>query len=95
MTNNLGTESSKKAKEYSATEARQKFSELFDEAVYNGPVYVVRRKHRVALIDAELLNQLTELQAAIDSKEAVAALEEYNDKGGIKLSRLKEELGID
>lgn len=80
---------------YSATEARNKFSEVFDEAMLQGTVFVERRKRKVAIIPVELYDALMSLQAADDLKAAQEALEDYKNRGGTTLTDLIEELGLD
>jgi prevent-host-death family protein len=80
---------------YTVTEARQKFSEVLDTALFKGPVVIKRRNSAVAVISYDLLTALTELEAKSDAKLAEAALREYEAKGGYTLKEIKDELGID
>lgn len=80
---------------YTASEARKNLSEVINTAIYKGPVVITRGKHSVAVIPLELLRILTELEAKSDVSEAKTALLEFEERGGISLDALKNELGID
>tara|TARA_R110000744_G_scaffold125730_15_gene231916 strand:- start:66238 stop:66609 length:372 start_codon:yes stop_codon:yes gene_type:complete len=94
MNNNTSRGSVANKKTYQATEARQNFSEIIDEAVHNGPVYVQRRRHRVVIICEEQFDELISREAAHDAEAADAALKDYLKNGGISLKDLKDELGL-
>jgi prevent-host-death family protein len=79
---------------YTATEARDKFADIFDAAIHEGPVFVTRRSKTVAIISADLLRVLTEVEAFMDNKKARDALREFLAEGGTPLEKIKEELGI-
>jgi prevent-host-death family protein len=77
------------------TEARQRLSDVIDEARrLHEPVYLHRRgKRLVAVIDAEDLDRLIELaEDARDIAEARAALEEEGES--IPWDEVKAELGL-
>lgn len=80
---------------YSATEARNKFADIFNEAHYGKPVVIDRNGKKVAVVSMELLERLAELEACIDSKDAQTALEEFRQSGGRSMKDLEAELGID
>lgn len=80
---------------YTASEARTKFSEIINKAIYKGPVVITRGEDAVAVVPIALLNILMELEVKSDTSEAKKALKEYREKGGISLEALKKELGID
>lgn len=83
-------------KTYTATEARNNFSEIINEAIYKGPVFVKRnKKQKVAIISEELFRILTELEALLDSGDAKEAFEEFLKRGGVTLDQIEEELGVD
>ena len=82
-------------KVYSATEARNHLGDLINEALYQGPVFVRKHKHEVAIISADLFRTLTEAEALLESEEAKKAFEEFVAKGGVTLDELKEELDLD
>lgn len=82
-------------KTYKATEARQNFSEIIDKAVHDGPVFVERRRQRVVILRAEHFDELVSREAHRDANAADEALRDYLKNGGVPLSQLKEELGLD
>ncbi|MBZ0163414.1 MAG: type II toxin-antitoxin system prevent-host-death family antitoxin [Notoacmeibacter sp.] len=82
-------------KEFTASEARGKFSEVFDAAFHEGPVIIRKHSKSVAMVRLELLEALAELEAQIDEERAESALSEFLREGGTKMSDLKKELGID
>ena len=79
----------------SAGEARERFSEIVNEAAY-GSTRTVLTKHKravaavVPIADLELLQAL---EAMIDLKEAKAAIEEARQRGTKPLAQLLAELG--
>jgi len=81
--------------QFSASEARKKFSDVFNLAVYKGPVLITKGDKKVAVVNAELLRLLTEKVAARDLEAARNALRDYEAKGGTSLEQLKKELGIE
>lgn len=89
------TRMSAKRKEFTATEARSNFSEVFDAAFHEGPVIIRKNSKKVALVNLELLQMLAEFEESVDSKKADKALAEFLKDGGTPLKDLKKELGID
>ena len=80
---------------YNATEARNAFSELLEEAFYRGPVFVKRRKKVAVLISQEDYDRLIALETEKDIEDAQAALEDFKARGGISMNELMKDLGID
>jgi prevent-host-death family protein len=80
---------------YTASEARERLSEILDKAHYRGPVVIRRRNQAFAVIPYELLVLLTTIEAECDIKEAKKALAEYHEKGGYTLKQIKDELGME
>ena len=83
---------------YSATEAREKFSDIFDAAHFGQRVVVRKRGREVAVVPVEVLRQLerlSELEAALDSLKAEIALSDFQQKGGKTMKEIKQELGLD
>lgn len=88
----------KATKTYAATEARAKFSDLFDAAYYGERVIVTKRDRKVAIISIKLLkqiDQLLEVEAEEEAKQAHRALEEFQSEGGKTMEQIKQELGMD
>lgn len=82
-------------REYTATEARSNFSDVLNQAIFDGPVVIRKgKKHAVAVVTMELLETLLDIEAKLESETATAALKEYDEKGGISLAKLKEQLGL-
>jgi prevent-host-death family protein len=81
-----------KAKTYTASEARNRFADLFNEAFYEGPVIVKKSSKSVAVISLETLELLTEQEAQGDAHQAREALREFLAKGGKSWNELKSEL---
>jgi prevent-host-death family protein len=79
---------------YSATTARQRFSDLFDEAFYKGPVIVRKNSKSVAVVSMELLKELLDVEVGEDAKRAQQALREFLSEGGTGLDDLKDELEL-
>ena len=86
---------SAKRKEFTATEARSKFSEVFDAAFHEGPVIIRRNSKSVAMVSMDLLKLLAEFEETLDTRKADKALAEFLKEGGTPLKDLKEELGLD
>lgn len=84
----------KTVRTYSATEARQQFSDLFDEAFYKGPVIVRKNSKRVAVVSMELLKELIDVEVGEDAQRAQEALREFLQQGGTTLADLKDELDL-
>lgn len=83
-----------KLKVYNASEARQRFSDLFNEVVYTGPVIVKKYNQTVAIVPAEWLERLECLEAEKRQEMAQAALRDMKERGGKDFDRLKEETGL-
>ena len=86
------------AKEYSATEARAKFSEIIDSAYFGERVLVTKRDRHVAIVSVEFLervDKLLEIEAALEAEMAKAALKEFQSEGGKTMEELEKELGVD
>lgn len=77
---------------YSASEARSRFADLFNEAYYDGPVIIQKSTKSVAVISLELLAALTDEESQEDAKRAREALREFMSKGGKRWKDLKQEL---
>lgn len=83
---------------YSATEARAKFADLFNDAHYGRRVVVRKHDREVAIVSMEVLEQLerlAELEAALDSLKAEKALTEFQKLGGKTMKELKQELEME
>lgn len=86
--------------EISTAEIREQQAEIFNRIAYRGNHYVVTRrgKELVALLSAEEYHELMALREALeeslDLADAKQALKEYG-KGGKRLKRLADELGLD
>lgn len=80
------------AKTYSASEARNRFADLFNEAYYEGPVIIQKSTKSVAVISLEMLAALTDEESQEDAKRAREALREFMSKGGKRWKDLKQEL---
>lgn len=88
----------KPTKTYVATEARAKFSDIFDEAYYGERVIVKKRDRQVAIVSMSLLDrfdQFLEAEADREAKAAQYALEEFQSEGGKTMEQIKQELGMD
>ena len=79
---------------YTASEARNNFSDLIDTAIHEGPVFVTKRKKTVAVVSLEYLKALTELEAQFDTEKARESLKEFFKQGGMPLKQMKKDLGI-
>jgi len=85
-------------KVYAATEARAKFSNIFDEAYFGKRVVVEKRDRRVAVVSIaflELADRLIQKEAEKEALEANRALKEFQAKGGKTLEQLEAELDMD
>lgn len=85
-------------RKYTATEARSRFSDIFDEAYFGERVIVHKRDREVAVVSMKLIEkfeQLLELEASIEAKDAEAALKEFQSEGGKTMEQIKQELGMD
>jgi prevent-host-death family protein len=82
------------ARTYTASEARLNFAEIMDKAIFEGPVFVTRRSKTVAVVSADLLRVLTDIEALMDNEKAREALKEFLQQGGTPMEKVKEELGI-
>lgn len=81
-------------KVYTASEARQKFADLFDEAVSSGRVMVTRRRKTVAMVDAEWLEDIERRLAEQEADQAEKARRELEDSGGKDLDQFEKEAGL-
>jgi prevent-host-death family protein len=79
---------------FTATQARNNFSEVFEAALHDGPVVVRKRSKSVAVIPLDLFEILADLEGRLDRERADAALREYFEAGGTPLAKLKKELGF-
>lgn len=80
---------------YTATEARTKFADIFNEALYGKPVVIDKHGRKVAVVPLALLDRLAELEAWCDSVHAQEALEEFRQKGGRSMEEIEKELDLD
>lgn len=83
---------------YTATEARAKFSDIFDAAHFGERVVVKKRDRQVAVVSMEFLervDKLIEAEAAIEAELAKVALQEFQHQGGKTMEELEQELGVD
>jgi len=77
---------------FTATEARNNFSDVFNQAHFGGGALVQNRGRKVAVIPLELLERLAELEAVFDQMDAQEALAEFRKQGGVSLDQLEKEL---
>ncbi|WP_417463257.1 type II toxin-antitoxin system Phd/YefM family antitoxin [Kordiimonas sp.] len=82
-------------KTYTASEARNNFSDLFNEAFYGGPVIIRKSAKSVAVVSLEMLAALTDEESQEDAKKARESLKEFLSEGGRSWTDLKKELGVD
>lgn len=80
---------------YTATEARNKFADIFNEALYGKPVVIDKQGRKVAVVPLTLLERLAELEAWIDSIQAQEALNEFMQQGGRTMEEIEKELDLD
>jgi len=80
---------------YTASEARSKFADIFNEAHHGKPVVIDKQGRKVAVVSMALLERLAELEAHIDSLHAQCALEEFRQSGGRTMDEIEKELGLD
>lgn len=80
---------------YTASEARSKFSDIFNEAHYGKPVVINKQGRKVAVVPLELLDRLAELEAWVDSVHAEKALNEFHKQGGRSMEEIERELDLD
>lgn len=80
---------------YTASEARSKFADIFNEALYGKPVVIDKQGRKVAVVSFTLLERLAELEAWVDSVHAQEALEEFHSKGGRSMEEIERELAND
>lgn len=88
----------RRAKTYAATEARAKFSDIFDEAYFGDHVLVTKRDRQVAIVSIsflEMAERLIQREADKEVKVAQEALTEFQSKGGKTLEQIKLELEVD
>lgn len=79
---------------YTASEARQRFADLFDEAVSSGRVMVTRRKKTVAIVDAAWLEEVERRLAEVEANDAETARREMEESGGKDLDQFEKENGL-
>jgi len=80
---------------YTASEARNNFSDVMDAALRGKPVLITKgKKKTVAVISIEQLRALTDIEALFDIEKAEAALKEFLQQGGMPLKQIKKDLGI-
>lgn len=84
-----------KRKEFTASQARSNFSEVFDAAFHEGPVIIRKNSKQVAMVSMEFLQMLADFEESHDSKKADSALAEFLKEGGTPLQDIKRELGFD
>ena len=79
-----------------ATEARQRFSELFDRVAIAKERQVIERrgKAEVAMVPIEDLELLEQLEDMLDLRDALVSLGEAQKEGTVSLEALKSELQI-
>jgi prevent-host-death family protein len=83
-------------REYTTGEARDRFSEVINEAAFGDERVVLTRhgKPIAAIIPISVLEILRELERIIDIEEAHNALKEGKTEGLTSLSDLKKEFGF-
>jgi prevent-host-death family protein len=83
-------------RQYTTGEARNRFSEVINEAAYGAHRVVLTRhgKTIAAVVPISDLELLHELERIIDVEEARQALVEAQTGGAVTLKDLKENLGI-
>jgi prevent-host-death family protein len=83
-------------RQYTTGEARDRFSEVINEAAYGAHRVVLTRhgKPTAAVVPIADLDLLNELERVIDVEEARKALAEASIAGSISLDKLKETLGL-
>ena len=84
-------------REYTATEARNNFSNVVNEAAYGSVRVVINKQGKkiVALIPYSDLELLEFLETRIDIEEAKQALEKSKTQEMDTLQNLKADLGMD
>ncbi len=80
---------------YTASEARTKFADIFNEALYGKPVVIDRQGRKVAVVPLAVLERLAELEAWVDSVHAQEALDEFRQSGGRTMEEIEKELDLD
>lgn len=80
---------------YTATEARTKFSDIVNEALWGKPVVIDRQGRKVAVVPLAVLERLAELEALVDSAHAQDALDEFHHSGGRTMEEIEKELDND
>jgi prevent-host-death family protein len=80
---------------YTATEARTKFSDIVNEALWGKPVVIDRQGRKVAVVPIAVLERLAELEAWADSVNAQNALDEFHSSGGRTMEEIEKELEND
>jgi hypothetical protein len=77
---------------YKASEARNRFADVFDEAFFGGTVIIEKSSRCVAVVSLETLAALSDEESREDAKQARAALKEFLQQGGKRWKDLKKEL---
>ncbi len=82
---------------YSASKARDNFSQVVNEAAFGSVRIVIKKqgKNLVAIVPFSDFELLEFLETRIDIEEAKKALKEAEFQGGITLTDLKADLGMD
>ncbi len=82
---------------YSASKARDNFSQVVNEAAFGSVRIVIKKqgKNLVAIVPFSDFELLEFLETRIDIEEAKKALNEAKIQGGITLTDLKADLGMD
>jgi prevent-host-death family protein len=83
-------------REYTTGEARDRFSEVINEAAYGDERVVLTRRGKpiAALVPLSVLELLHELEKIIDVEEARKAIMEGKTEGLTSLADLKKEFGF-
>ena len=94
MESSEGMSTMTEARTYTATEARDNFSEVIDQAHHEGLVFVTKHKKKVAVVSVEYLRALTTLEAEFDTEKARESLKEFLKTGGKTMKQMKADLDI-
>ena len=81
---------------FTTAEAQDQFSELINQVVHNKEHVILTRRGKeiAAIIPLEDLALLQNLQNKHDLLQALDALKEAREKGGIPIEKVKEEIGV-
>jgi len=79
-----------------ASEAREHFADVLNRVAYGGDRVVVERrgKEMAAIVSLDDLKVLEAIEDRLDIDDALAAIEEAEQKGTTSWSSLKAELGL-